>query len=175
MTAPLPADNMLRDIHLPDAVSWWPPAIGWWILLALLLLAIYLLPKLYRYLTFKPLSRVCQEEFENIKIAYNKQQDLSILIQSISKLLRQISMSFHGRDKVANLTGDAWINSLNDLTEENYFQEELKNTLINAPYQKNINIDARLIIDTTQDWIDNLPKKSISGKQYYSSAKDSAS
>ena len=23
----------LRDIQLPDAVSWWPLAMGWWLLL----------------------------------------------------------------------------------------------------------------------------------------------
>ncbi|MDP7406676.1 MAG: DUF4381 domain-containing protein, partial [SAR324 cluster bacterium] len=22
----------LRDVHLPPAVSWWPPAPGWWII-----------------------------------------------------------------------------------------------------------------------------------------------
>lgn len=31
-----PPELPLRDIHLPEAVSWWPPAIGWW-LLALLM------------------------------------------------------------------------------------------------------------------------------------------
>ncbi len=30
----------LRDIHLPEAVSWWPLAPGWWVLLALVAAAI---------------------------------------------------------------------------------------------------------------------------------------
>ena len=28
----------LRDIHLPGDISWWPPAIGWWIVAALIIL-----------------------------------------------------------------------------------------------------------------------------------------
>ena len=36
-----PAEIPLRDIHLPEPISWWPLAPGWWILVGgLLALAI---------------------------------------------------------------------------------------------------------------------------------------
>jgi len=149
----------LRDIHLPDAVSWWPPAIGWWILLTVILLTIYFIPKLYRWLTFIPLHKVTNEAFLEIKDEYRQHQDNTQLVQSLSKLLRQISMTYHGREKVAHLTGEKWVGSLNTLTEKDYFSSELKNIIINAPYQKNNNIDTTELLDATQQWINALPKK----------------
>ena len=45
---PNPLDQ-LRDIHLPEPISWWPPAPGWWILaLASSVLLAWLLRFLYR-------------------------------------------------------------------------------------------------------------------------------
>ena len=35
--------EQLRDIHLPEAVSWWPLAIGWWVLGFLAIIAIAVL------------------------------------------------------------------------------------------------------------------------------------
>jgi len=151
----------LRDIHLPDAVSWWPPAIGWWIVLALLLLIIYLTPKIYQRLTFKPLNTVSNQAFEEIVADYRAHDDPLALIQSLSKLLRQISMSYHGREHSAYLTGNEWINSLNELTEENYFTDTLRNTLINGPYQKNTTFQTTNILNATKKWIEALPKKNL--------------
>ena len=46
----------LKDIHLPDVGLWWPLAPGWWLLLILVLLVIYYLPRLLRWLRWKPVK-----------------------------------------------------------------------------------------------------------------------
>ena len=30
--APDPLQD-LRDVHMPDPISWWPPAFGWWMIM----------------------------------------------------------------------------------------------------------------------------------------------
>jgi len=172
MTPQLQDSMALRDIHLPDAVSWWPPAIGWWILLAVILLSIYFIPKLYRWLTFIPLHKVTNEAFLKIEDEYRQHQDNTQLAQSLSKLLRQISMTYHGREKVAHLTGEKWVDSLNTLTEKDYFSSELKNIIIHAPYQKNNNIDTTELLDVTQQWINALPKKANINKTHKAHSPD---
>jgi len=155
----------LRDIHLPDAVSWWPPAIGWWILLCLILAAIFLLPRLYRALTFKPLNKVSTLAYQNIIRDYQQHQDALLLVTSLSKLLRQISMSYQDRNSAAHLTGDKWVSQLNSLTEENYFCDNTRKLLIQAPYQKKITDNPQPLILATKNWITALPKGKLGIKQ----------
>ena len=149
----------LRDIHLPDAVSWWPPAIGWWILVALILLALYLIPKLYRRFTFKPINKVANLAFQQVINDFKKHNNAMQVIREISKLLRQISMSYTGRESSAQLTGDHWVASLNALTTEDYFSNDVSQLIISAPYQKNIDIDPQILISATQCWIEALPAR----------------
>lgn len=151
----------LRDIHLPEAVFWWPPALGWWLLAGLVILAILLLPKLYRYIKLKPLNKVSTVAYQHIIDDYQRHQNKLLLVQSLSKLLRQISMSYQGREATANLTGDAWVNKLNSLTEKDYFSSDVRQLLIQAPYQKNIKTDPQLLISATCHWIAALPKNNI--------------
>ncbi len=148
----------LRDIHLPEAVFWWPPAPGWWLLASLVILAILLLPKLYRYIKLKPLNKVSTIAYQHIIDDYQQHQNKLQLVQSLSRLLRQISMSYQGREATANLTGDEWINKLNALTEEDYFGLDVRQLLIQAPYQENIKTDPQVLISATQNWIAALPK-----------------
>ena len=42
--------SQLADIHLPVDVTYWPPAIGWWVLVIFILTGGYLLVK--RYIQF---------------------------------------------------------------------------------------------------------------------------
>ena len=69
-----PALEQLRDIHLPQAVHWWPPAPGWWIVAALLLaLTIWL----SRYLRARYRRQYFRGESQDLlkEIWQNYQQD----------------------------------------------------------------------------------------------------
>jgi len=162
----LPAQNPanLRDIHLPDAISWWPPAIGWWILLALIIAAFIFIPKLYRRLTFIPLKKVASSTFQNIVAQYNESHNASLFVIETSQFLRQTAMSYCGRKEVAQLTGENWVRALNNITEQAHFNDEIKQSLTNAPYQKNINIDAEQLIQAVENWLSDLPKQATRAK-----------
>lgn len=157
----LPDQNTanLRDIHLPDAISWWPPAIGWWILLALIIAAFIFIPKLYRRVTYTPLNKVANMTFQNIVDQYNESNNDSSFTIATSQFLRQTAMSYCGREYVAQLTGDKWVQALNDMTEQDHFTNDIKQSLVNAPYQKNTNIDAEQLINAVQSWLSYLPKQ----------------
>ena len=157
----LPAQNTesLRDIHLPDAISWWPPAIGWWILLALVIIAIIFIPKLYRRITYMPLNKVANKKFNHIITQYKENNNDSAFVVETSQFLRQTAMSYCGREEVAQLTGTKWVKTLNNMTEQHCFSDEIAQSLINAPYQQNIDIDTEQLINAVQNWLNELPKQ----------------
>lgn len=69
-----PALEQLRDIHLPQAVHWWPPAPGWWIVAALVLaLTIWLV----RYLQRRYRRQYFRSESQDLlkEIWHNYQQE----------------------------------------------------------------------------------------------------
>lgn len=160
MNVPQQNTDSLRDIHLPDAISWWPPAIGWWILLVLIIVAFILIPKLYRRVTYTPLNKVANSTFNHLVDKYRENNDISTFVIETSQFLRQTAMSYCGREEVAQLTGEKWVQALNDITEQDYFNDDIKQSLVNAPYQKNIRVDAEQLIKAVQSWLEKLPKQS---------------
>ena len=94
-----PASLPLRDIHLPDPVSWWPLAPGWWALL--LLLVIFVLSTTYfirRYRNHKISALyLAKQELARIETDFNINQDKSNLIKELSELIRRLSISIFPR------------------------------------------------------------------------------
>jgi hypothetical protein len=127
----------LKDIHLPDAVSAWPPAPGWWILaflmLALLGWSIWTILKNYQQ---KHLLRVSITTLEQIEQDYKKHQNPQQLIRQYSSLLRRISLALFSRTEVASLTGQPWLEFLDEQASTTLFKSEAGNLLLNAPYQR---------------------------------------
>jgi len=144
----------LRDIHLPDAVSIWPPAIGWWIVL-LILAAFFLLPKIIHRLRQKSLRKIALQTFEK-EVAVHKQNPQQLL-QATSAFMRQLSMSYQGRQQSAGLVGQTWLKHLQQLNNQS-LPDSVSSLLIQAPYQKSVEFNAALFINDCRQWLQQLPK-----------------
>ena len=150
----------LRDIHLPDAVSWWPPAPGWWLLALLILIMAFMMPAMIKRLKSKPLNKLALSEFRKIELSFQAHQNKTQLAQDISVLLRRICLSYKPGREAASLTGQQWIEYLNAMTENPCFSDQLAEVLFNAPYQKQTEFNSHDLISSCKTWITQLPRRS---------------
>lgn len=149
----------LRDIHLPEPISWWPPAPGWWLLLILAIGLAVFIPCFFRWLKEKPINTLAKKEFKIIEINFQEHQDGILLVRDISIFLRRVLMSYEGREKAASPTGDDWLDKLNALTPENYFKDSLGESLLQAPYQQQGHINPQDLLKACNNWLVALPRR----------------
>jgi hypothetical protein len=156
----------LKDIHLPDSILWWPPAPGWWVLgvvlTIFLFLILLLLPKLWRWLRYKPVRSLSLKEFYLIKQNHQQQADQKQTLQAITTLLRRTVMSKSGRIGHAGVVGDDWINQLNQMSQKDCFTQVQGELLKHGRYQPVIEgqnkADIDSLLQSCESWIKLLPK-----------------
>ncbi len=155
-----PAEIPLRDIHIPEAISWWPPALGWWLLAGLLPLCLYLIYKLYKHLTRKTALQAAKQYLQIIQ-QDNKLNDLQ-KITALSDLLRRVAVSIYPREKVASLTGQAWLEFLDTNLDNPQFNSATGRLLVEAPYRQKIDLpELTALYDLCLIWLKKQkePKK----------------
>ena len=95
--APTSLDR-LHEIVLPPAVSWWPPAPGWYVLLGLLILAAAGLAwRFWQRWRANAYRRAALRELTTLRDA-----------PAIAELLRRTALAVAPRTAVVGKTGDAW-------------------------------------------------------------------
>ena len=157
------ADLPLKDIHLPEAVAWWPPAPGWWILAALCLtLAAWLLYRYRRNQGRRHLRHSMEREWHELQQRFQQHQDPRQLTRELSVLLRRVAMSVTGRDMVAGQTGDSWLQQLDALADRRLFDTTAGRQLISAPYQPATKIDTAELLAISRQWLTLVEKKQVS-------------
>jgi hypothetical protein len=85
-----PSQLPLRDIHLPDPVGWWPPAPGWWLLVALAVAAMgYALLLRYRSRRHRAALRAVARIAADLEAGSEPVQ----CVQALSTVLRRFAMT----------------------------------------------------------------------------------
>jgi len=131
-----PEQIPLRDLHLPDAISWWPLAPGWWVVIAVTLLAIgYLLRLWMRTRARGAARRYALRQLEALVQAYEQHKDLVAFAAEASALLRRTMLAYAPRQDVAGLTGDAWLQWLDRDLAQPMFVDGPGRQLLDLPYR----------------------------------------
>jgi hypothetical protein len=147
----------LKDIHLPEPTMLWPPAIGWWILLVVIISVIIALV-IWRIRRWR-LSKAKRNALAELSNLTQASPDWP---QSLQTLMRRLTISYFEQAQVAHLHGQQWVQFLVSQLKPAQ-QEQCKNDLqmlVDAQYKANIDLNFEQQAKTVKYWITNaLPPK----------------
>ena len=127
-----PGQLPLRDIHLPEAIGWWPPAFGWWILAGAVLVALGLWALRYRAAWR---HRAATAELKVALEALRAGADPALCAQRLSTALKRFAMTLSNQpERVAGLTGEPWLAYLDSRWEREAFTQGAGRGLLSAPW-----------------------------------------
>ena len=156
----------LRDIHLPGPVGWWPPAIGWWLLMGLVLvgLALYAL----RYYQTRH-RRVALKSLQRVRAALEQGMEPVVCLQNVSTVLRRFAMTTAARasnaepaveQDVPGLIGQRWLAYLDSRWQRDTFVSGAGRALLAAPYARPQSIErgtALVLTTLCAEWLSAQP------------------
>lgn len=126
----------LRDWHLPEPVSWWPPAPGWWLLVGLVLLIGSLSLRAWRRWRHRTApARLALVELQGLKAALVSGAEERPLVSALSALLRRLALARYPRVQVAGLTGPDWLDFLDRTGGAGAFTRGPGRLLAEIPYR----------------------------------------
>jgi hypothetical protein len=132
-----PEQIPLRDLHLPEAVGWWPPAPGWWLLLALVALgSLILLRRAWLNWRRDAPRRVALKELARLEHSWRESRNPVLLASRLSELTRRTMLAYAPRQEVAGLTGHEWLAWLDRGMDERLFTEGAGRNLQELPYRR---------------------------------------
>jgi len=131
-----PEQIPIRDLHLPEAIAWWPLAPGWWVVIALIVLGVSLLFRHFlRIRAHGAARRHALRRLNELTADFEQHHDAVAFSSHLSELLRRTMLAYAPRHDVAGLTGDEWLAWLDRDLDQPRFQGEAGRKLLELPYR----------------------------------------
>ncbi len=144
----------LRNIHLPDPVSGFPSAPGWWLLVILICVGVFFLLRwLVRYWRNNRYRRVGISQLNEIFKHFEFDEDQKQYLASFSELLKQLALTIYPRDAVASLTGEEWVAFLDRSADSKAFSMGAGQVLMYSTYEREANFDVQELHKLGLNWI----------------------
>jgi hypothetical protein len=165
MAAPVPLTSRdplagLADIAVPDPVSWYPEAWGWWVLAgALFVAALVLAIRWARRFVANRYRREALEEWAALEASLDSESRRATALAELAVLLKRTALSAWPRAEVASLSGRAWTEFLRSHGGRAGVDERMARLLDDAEYQPGSlgtvsRQDAHACARAVRDWIE---------------------
>ena len=141
----------LRDIHLPAQPHSWPPAPGWWLLLALIVATAAAVAVLgWRHWRRARRRRRILAELERI----GAQRTGPPLVAGVAALLKRTALMTHPDADAAALSGDAWLGFLDRTGGDGQFANGPGRVLAAGPYAPTTEgLDKQALLALARRWL----------------------
>ena len=155
----------LRDIHLPPDPSLWPPAPGWWILLALACVlgwrGVIMRRRWLAERNTRKMIHDARDLLYDIRRRHQGGAALEQIAAELSVLVRRIALTLRPRTEVAGLCADAWLDFLARSASNENFRSEAGQFLLEAPYRRSASLpsgaaQAEQCFALVDEWIERL-------------------
>jgi hypothetical protein len=146
----------LRDVHLPDPVSLWPPAPGWWIVFGLVVTVVIVFIWVVAHRRQTKWRRMAMSELGAVKQHYVTHRDDQWVVQRLSEIVRRYAMATFPRTEVAGLVGSSWLGFLDRTGGTNQFTEGVGHLLSTGPYRPQAPLQADDLLPLVEHWIQHV-------------------
>lgn len=139
--------DRLQGIVSPEPVPWWPLAPGWWILIALVLSWLVVLAG-------RSVQRYRKNGYRRAGLAeIDKLDQNGDHLGALSVILKRVALAAWPREKVASLTGPAWLSFLDASMGGNDFTTGPARVLGEVSSAGHKCPEPRVVFDTARRWI----------------------
>ena len=145
----------LRDVIPPPEPGFWPPAIGWWLVTILILILIAAIIYSIKLAIVRYSRHSIVQQIDEIAGLQPPQA-----IAELSILMRRVAITRFPRSAVAGLTGQAWLEFLDQSGNTDQFTQGVGRMLTIAPYSANKQFDLDSLREICREWVKTvLPAK----------------
>ncbi len=142
----------LHDIHLPNPITWWPLASGYWLLLCGLLISFVVAVFLFSTRSRRRIRREALRKLAELESYHRQHLNANSTAAGISILLKQVALLYYPRASVAALQGEAWLLFLQQSSKKLPF-ESVRGPLLEAPFSAEYQANIDPLFHVAKAWI----------------------
>ena len=144
----------LRDIHLPNPIGFWPPAVGWWLLVIVtLILSIALLIWLVNRHSRRLYRRQALGQLLLLLRRYRADGDALAYLTNASDLIKRVAIASFGRTACASLVGEDWMKFLDSTGRTEEFSSGGGLVMMSGQYREDTSPDPEVLHRLICRWV----------------------